>query len=156
MESLFFKRTFFLFLRPAGGSAANEGRAYFLKTVISQKYDPPEAAPPTDGELIFQKTIWFFVSKKRPAGGSAANERRAYFKKDIFFEKHEPPEATPPTNGELITLWPIVDYPATYYRLPRDLFRLPAAYYRLPRALLSIKPWPIIYFPRKGNAASVA
>ena len=100
------------------------GSLFFKKKRISatKKNGLPEAAPPTDGELIFNKRSFSQKTtrrrqrrqrmeslfskncnfpKKRPAGGSAANEGRAY-------------------------------YPATYYRLPRDL--------------LSITPRPKIYF----------
>ena len=145
--------------RPARGSAANGWRAIFSKSVIFPKNDPPEAAPPTDGELIFrklsfcqkttrrrqrrQRTESLFQTncnllKKRPAGGSAANERRACFQKTKTNQtkttrrrqRRQRMESSLPRDLLSITPRPIIDYPATHYRLPRDL--------------LSITPRPII------------
>ena len=57
---------------------------YFKKTSFFQKNDPPEAAPPTDGELI--------------------SYTNCHFPKPVIpkQKKNDPPEAAPPTDGELI------------------------------------------------------
>ena len=94
----------------------------------------------------------------------------AYFRKTVVFQKNDPPEAAPPTDGELITRGllsitprPILDYPAAYYRLPRDLLSItprpiidyPTAYfdYAVPYFDYAVTYYR---FPQKGNAASVA
>ena len=94
----------------------------------------------------------------RIASGLLNHQKRhkndIHLKQNIIFQKNDPPEATPPTKGELsitpwpmsitpwpmsITPWPIIDYPVTYYRLPRGLKR------QFPNNYLFIC-YPLLFF----------
>ena len=111
----------------------------FLKNIISQKNDPPEAAPPTDAELMFHETA-FFPPKNDPPEAAPPTNGELIFKKPSFFknttrrrQRRQRMESLLPRDLLSITPRLIIDCPATY-------FDYPAAYYRLPHALLSIMP----------------
>ena len=93
--------------RPAGGSAANEGRTYFQKTNIFEK---------------------------RPAGGSAANEWKAYYPVIYCRLPRDLLSITPRPIS--ITPRPIIDYPVPYYRLHRDLLSI-SPEKEMPQVLLN-------------------
>ena len=101
--SFFFEKTFIEQKGPAGDSAANGRRVHLLKKYVifrRKKNDPPEAAPPTDGEFlpIIPRLIF---ENPWPIFGCPV----AYVRLSLW-----------PIFG-----YPVTGYPMTYFRLPCDL-----------------------------------